>query len=64
VQALPSLHVFVLFTVWHAPAASQKSLVHGLLSLQTFGVPAHVPLPQTSFSVHGLWSSHVLVLFV
>ena len=64
VQALPSLQFALLFTYPHAPVAtSQVSVVHTLLSLQFFGVPAaQVPAAQTSLRVQGFPSSHAAVL--
>lgn len=66
VHALLSLHGFVLFVNTHAPDdVLHESLVHALLSLQTFGVPGlHEPPAHASFRVHALPSLHEAVLFV
>jgi hypothetical protein len=64
VQALPSLHGFVLFVKTQPEAGSHVSVVHTLLSLQTIGVPTHEPPLHVSLEVQALPSSHEFVLFV
>ena len=59
VQVTPSSQLTALFVVVQAPARLQPSSVHGLPSLQAFAVPVQVPVPQLSFSVQALLSSHV-----
>jgi len=44
--------------VWTHSPATQLSSVHGLLSLQLIGVPAHEPPPQTSPVVQASPSLH------
>jgi hypothetical protein len=64
VHALPSSHGPALLVKTQPWAASQPSVVHGLLSLQTTGGPGlHVPPPQVSPLVQGLSASHGFVLF-
>jgi hypothetical protein len=65
VHALPSLHELVLFTNMHPEAKLQMSLVHGLPSLQTTGVPAtHAPPLQKSLVEQALPSMQRSALFV
>ena len=45
-------------------AGLHVSVVHGLLSLQTLGVPEQAPPAHVSPVVHGLLSLHAAVLFV
>ena len=61
-QAFPSEHDrLTLVSCLHEPA-THASAVHGLLSLQFFGVPLQTPPEHTSEVVQRLPSSHVLVL--
>jgi uncharacterized membrane protein YfbV (UPF0208 family) len=63
VQALPSSQGAVLGVKVHAPVAEvQRSVVHGLSSVQVFGVPAQVPLLQVSLRVQASPSSQAAVL--
>ena len=65
VHTLLSLQGRVLAAVAQPVTASQLSLVQGLLSLQTTGLPLpHTPPPQTSPVVHGLPSLQAAVLAV
>ena len=66
VQALPSLHVLVLFVVDAQPwPGSQESSVQGWLSSQwVVGPPLQSPPPQVSPVVQAFPSLHGLVLFV
>ena len=64
-QALPSLHGALLFTVRQPRVWSQKSSVHTFPSLHTGGgPPTHIPKEQTSFVVQALPSLHGEVLLV
>ena len=64
VQALPSLHVSVLFVNVHPTDGSQTSVVHALLSLQVIAVPPpHAPALHRSPVVQAFPSLHVRVLF-
>ena len=66
VQALPSLHGFVLFVKTHPVAGVHVSSVHTLLSLQT-SVPVpgwQLPPEHVSPVVQALPSLHGFVLFV
>lgn len=61
VQASPSSHVGAPATGVKTQLASswtQTSVVHGFLSSQTTGAPAHFPWAQTSPVVHTLPSEH------
>jgi len=66
VHALLSLHAAELGRCRHWPPRSwlQVSSVHGLLSLQSLGLPVHFPARHASSTVHTFWSLHSLVLFV
>jgi hypothetical protein len=60
-QALPSAHdvPFATAGYWQPDAGLQVSLVHGLPSVQTSGVPApHVPPWQVSAPLHAFPSPH------
>jgi hypothetical protein len=64
VQALPSLHGFVLLTYVQPEAGLQESLVQMLPSSQfSGGPPTHVPTEHVSFVVQALPSLHGLLLF-
>ena len=66
VQGLPSSHWAVLAVLVQPVLGSQASVVQALLSSQStlgsLATPRHLPLPQTSKSVHLLPSSQVPVL--
>jgi hypothetical protein len=65
VQAFRSSQDAVLFVYTHPVAGLHVSSVHGLLSLQTTGVPGlQTPPPQVSPKVHAFPSLHGFVLFV
>ena len=61
VQALPSSHVAVLAVERQIPPA-QLSVVHGLLSVQSFALPAQTVPVQVSANVQALPSSHVTAI--
>jgi hypothetical protein len=64
VQAFPSSHEALLFTVWQPWIGSQVSSVQTLPSLQTGGgPPTHAPLEQVSFVVQALPSLQEETLF-
>ena len=63
-HASPSLQAIVLFVNTQPVAGLQASVVQTLPSLQTTGVPVHVPPPQVSPVVHALPSSQAIVVFV
>jgi hypothetical protein len=64
VQRSPSLQAFVLLSLTHLPPPmwTQESVVHGLASSQSSGVPAHTPPEQTSPVVQFVPSLQVAVL--
>jgi hypothetical protein len=65
VHALPSSHDAMLGALMHAPVVVlHESVVHGFMSLQSWGVAVHAPPAQTSPVVHGFPSLQGLVLFV
>ncbi len=62
VHSCLSSHAVPVSTVESQPVwGSQKSCVHGFLSSQVMGLPAHAPAVHTSLKVHTLPSSHGLV---
>ena len=62
-HALPSLQGLALLANTQPVAVLQLSVVHGLESLQTTGVPAHAPPEQLSPVVQAFRSLHAFVLF-
>jgi hypothetical protein len=65
VHAFPSSQDDVLLVYTHPVAGLHVSSVHGLLSLQTTGVPGlQTPPPQVSPKVQAFPSLHGFVLFV
>lgn len=64
VQALPSLHAFVLF-LWTQPViVLQESVVQEFPSLQFTAVPLQTPPEQVSLVVQALLSLHAFILFL
>lgn len=58
VHALPSVHPAVVGTFLHPSAASHESVVHALLSAQSFGLPpVQIAFQHVSPAVHALPSS-------